>query len=283
MKCFFHSNDLDGRCSGALVKLKYPDCEMIGIDYGDDFPWNSIGKNEPVFMVDFSLQPFEQMLLLDSSCNLIWIDHHKTAIEEAKKHHSFHLDRHYIYDGIGACRLVWDFLFFHTNVPLFVKLLSEYDVWDHSDPRTLPFQNGMKVHNTSPENQDFWRSLFDYEQVVHIINVGEYILRYQKITNENYCETCVFEIDFDGLKCIAGNKAFANSQTFDSMWDSKKYDAMLTFIFQRDKWKVSLYSDREDIDVSTLAKKHGGGGHKGAAGFTCENLPFDLRKAKPLS
>ena len=38
MKCFYHSADLDGQCSGAIVKLARPDCELVGIDYGDPFP-----------------------------------------------------------------------------------------------------------------------------------------------------------------------------------------------------------------------------------------------------
>lgn len=37
MYCFYHSKDLDGKCSGAIVKYKFPDCNMIGIDYGDKF------------------------------------------------------------------------------------------------------------------------------------------------------------------------------------------------------------------------------------------------------
>ena len=28
-----------------------------------------------------------------------------------------------------------------------------------------------------------------------------------------------------------------------------------------------MYTDKADIDVSQIAVKHGGGGHKGAAGF----------------
>ena len=48
MKCFFHSADLDGHCSGAIVKHKYPDCEMIGINYGQEFPWDTIEKGEKV-------------------------------------------------------------------------------------------------------------------------------------------------------------------------------------------------------------------------------------------
>ena len=36
MKCFYHRIDFDGVCSAAIVKAKYPECELIGIDYGDD-------------------------------------------------------------------------------------------------------------------------------------------------------------------------------------------------------------------------------------------------------
>lgn len=42
MKCFYHSSDLDGHCSGVIIKQKYPKCEMIGINYGQDFPYNTV-------------------------------------------------------------------------------------------------------------------------------------------------------------------------------------------------------------------------------------------------
>ena len=41
-------------------------------------------------------------------------------------------------------------------------------------------------------------------------------------------------------------------------------------------WRVSLYTIFDHIDVSEIAKKYGGGGHKNAAGFVCDNLPFNL-------
>ena len=86
MKCFYHSADLDGHCSGAIIKRKYPECEMIGINYGQDFPWRSIEAKDQVFMVDFSLQPFTDMIRLQGMCNLTWVDHHQTAISDARKH-----------------------------------------------------------------------------------------------------------------------------------------------------------------------------------------------------
>ncbi len=82
LKVFYHSADLDGHCSGAIVKYKFPDIEAIKINYGDKFPWGTIYSGETIYMVDFSLQPFEDMIKLNKLANLIWIDHHKTSIDD---------------------------------------------------------------------------------------------------------------------------------------------------------------------------------------------------------
>ena len=286
MKCFYHS-DFDGHCSGAIVKMAYPDCEMLGIDYGDDFPWTEIKQGELVFMVDFSLQPFApDMNRLDNVSQLIWIDHHKTAILEAKKQF-WKIDPRKLKVGIGACQLVWEYLrndgeFKLLNkskiIPTFIKLLAEYDVWNHSDPRTLGFQYGMRQQeDTSPDNQDFWGSLFDTEEVQRIVEVGGVILDYQIKDNQKYAQACAFETELDGLKCIAVNKMLTNNQVFDSVWDNQKYDAMLSFGWRKGQWTISLYSDKDDVDVGIIAKERGGGGHKGAAGFQAKELPFKLK------
>ena len=41
-------------------------------------------------------------------------------------------------------------------------------------------------------------------------------------------------------------------------------------------WSVSLYhaKHRKELDLSLIAVKYGGGGHRGACGFTCDKLPF---------
>lgn len=290
MKCFYHSADLDGHCSGAIIKMVYPDCEMIGINYGDEFPWESIpiGCGEKVFMVDFSLQPFPNMVRLNIHADpLIWIDHHKSAIEESIEwQHSVNGGILGIQQsGTGACQLVWEYFGdkwptgYNLNqglIPTFIKLLAEYDVWNHTDPRTLPFQWGMRQYDTFPENQDFWYELLDVERVHKITEEGDLIFRYQQVENEKYVQACAFETELDGLKCIAVNKMLTNSQLFNSVWNPQKYDMMLTFGFRKGKWTVSLYSTREDIDVSAIAKARGGGGHKGASGFQCKELPFIL-------
>ena len=284
MKCFYHSADLDGHCSGAIVKFKYPKCEMFGINYGDEFPWELIKVGEIVFMVDFALQPFNpNMTRLMSACELVWIDHHISAIKDWQKcetdREKLWLQGARSFDSSKAgCKLTWDYLF-DDKAPYFIDLLSEYDVWNHSDPNTLPFQFGMRLYHTLPDEDgmDFWLDWLDadaFDKTDVIIEQGKLILRYNKQENEKYVQACGFEITLDGLKCIAINKMLTNSQIFDSVWDAEKFDAMLTFGFKGKGWTVSLYSDKEDVDVSVIAKNRGGGGHKGAAGFQCKTLPF---------
>lgn len=276
MKCFYHSADLDGHCSGAIVKYFNPDCEMFGINYGDVFPWDKIGNGEAVFMVDFSLQPFADMEKLNRMCDLIWIDHHASAIKDSDGYHFGGTQR----SGIGACELCWEY-FDSGAVPQGIRLLAQYDVWNHSDHNTIPFQYGLRLENTIPNGhsiESLWGSLFTGVDgvVSDVVKNGRLVLEYVKQENQKYCSACSFETELDGLRCVAINKMLTNSQVFDSVWDNKKYDAMLTFGRRRGFWTVSLYTDKPGVDVSLIAKARGGGGHVQAAGFQCDSLPFHV-------
>lgn len=278
MICYYHRSDFDGHCSGAIVKLANPICELRGIDYGDEFPWDEV-QGEDVIMVDFSLQPFDNMIRLrDESTDLTWIDHHVSAIEEAEKYMFWEKTDGVQDSDLAACELTWNYYFPHKPMPEIVRLLGRYDVWDHSDPKTLPFQSGMKLYTTFPNAYiDLWKKWFE-EFPAEIIEEGKIVQRYIERDNARYASSCAFETELDGFKGVAINKSGANSQLFDSVWNEDKYDIMITFGFKVDKWTVSLYATKEDIDVSEIAKNHGGGGHKGAAGFVCDELPFSLVK-----
>lgn len=275
MKCFYHKADLDGRCSGAIVKMKHPECDMIGINYGDVFPWETIKKGEVVYMVDFTLQPFDDMERLNGICQLRWIDHHKTAMEEAYKRRFLASSQQLINEAYAGCELTWQFVKETATIPLFVFLLGRYDVWDHHNhPGSLEFQYGIRnLGEMMPEDPQ-WLELFDTEYVHRIIKDGALLLGYERRQNTAYAQSCAYEMVFDGLRCIVINKGLANSLLFESVYDPEKHDAMMCFVRRDGKWTVSLYSSKPDIDVSEICKIHGGGGHKGAAGFQCATLPF---------
>lgn len=281
MKCFYHSADLDGHCSGAIVKMKYPECELIGINYGESIDLNLIDNDEEVYMVDFCLQPFSGMIALNAKAKLHWIDHHaKGSIDEAHSSGFLASGGQLLEVGKAGCELTWEYLFPENKMPLGVFLLGRYDVWDHGvDNNVLPFQYGMRNnHDTRPHNTALWsRVLGSSFEVSEIVKTGKTIIDYEASQNAKFCQAYAFETEFEGLKAVCANRGFTNSKLFDSVYNAEKHHLMITFCRKKlpaKVWTVSLYSTRKDVDCGDIAKRFGGGGHKGAAGFQCDNLPF---------
>jgi len=283
--CYYHSSDLDGHCSGAIIKNKFPDCEMIGIDYGEDIEWDKLKNYEDVYMVDFSLQPFWKMVKFNNKCkNFLWIDHHKSAMEDYEKWEKSDI-KGLRKIGLGACALVWKYLWPDRRLPYAIKLLAEYDVWNHENPDTLPFKYGIRMENTLPGSY-LWPKVFSYNNS-HFINEtvskGNTILDYINKENKTYAESCNFVTELYGFNCLVINKMIAGSQLFNSIWDPEKFDIMVTFGWKHNQWTISFYTTKKEVDVSILAKKLGsrygnesGGGHAAAAGCQVNSIDFLL-------
>lgn len=281
MICIYHNADLDGHCSGALVKLKHPMTQMIGMNYGDSL--DTLPSREPIYVVDFHIDPFERMIELMATHPVIWIDHHKTAIEDYKdneKQIEATGSKCYLDNSLAACEITWKVLHPDSIMPKAVRLLGRYDVWDHSDPDVLPFQFACRLNPTEPsydESMSFWNGLLMAGQIStdEIIHQGRTIIQYIDTENLKVCQHTAYPVKFDGLNCIACNRSLTNSKLFDSVSD--QYDAMITYYFNGKRWTVSIYSTK--MDVSNIAKKRGGGGHAKACGFTCQELPSELLEA----
>jgi oligoribonuclease NrnB/cAMP/cGMP phosphodiesterase (DHH superfamily) len=277
MKCFYHSVDLDGKCSGAIVKRKYPQCELFPINYGQPFPMNKIKEGEEVFLVDYSIQPFDLMIDLKNKANLIWIDHHSSAISESVfwKFQDTNGRRDV---RLAACELVWHYIYNDKTIPVGVTLLGRYDVWDLTNKNAMPFQYGMRTFKSEPTDE-VWKNVFsnDIEFIDYVTLKGSGILEYLKIDNSEYLNAYCFDSIIDGYNCICINRGKTSSQIFDSKWDANKYDLMVTFCrLPSQQWTVSMYTTKKNINVGRLAKKFGGGGHTKAAGFQCKDLPFEF-------
>jgi len=274
--CLFHEADHDGQASAAIVKRRYPDVELIGWDYGKEVPWDKIEEADEVIMVDISFQPYDLMKKVADLAKLTWIDHHATAIknyEENKIPGSIILK-----DGIGACVLTWQYYFPDENVPAGVRLLGEYDVWNHLDPSCKAFEYGMRVRDTDPKS-NIWEFIFsNISNLGMIVDEGDTILLYIENTYKHLAEKYVYEKEIDGLKFLVANNPHRTSDYFDSVWDIRKYDGMMSYFWTGDCWNVSLYTSKENIDVSKVAEKYGGGGHKKAAGFQVDDISFLIKK-----
>lgn len=284
MKIFYH-NDADGKCAGFWVKRLVCTEEYIGyikMDYGREFPFDKIEKNETVYIVDYSIEPSEMDRLLEITPNVTWIDHHISAI---KKYENYDKEiRGVRYDGIAGCILTYCYLkhmtdrgigdiklfeeYMTEDAPMFTKLIADYDVWTFQYGHfTKEFHAGLKLMPDTKPTSKLWDSLLldngDYLTNT-LIHEGALRIQCRKEIMYHYCEAFGFEVMLNGHKCFAVNMGLMSSDDFviDNIDD---YDMLIGFAFNGHEWRYSLRSTK--VDCSKVATLYGGGGHKGAAGF----------------
>lgn len=301
IQIFYHEKDLDGWASGAIThyyfeKLTEKKVELIPYDYHKEYKLPSMlnEEAESIYFVDCSADP-NYLEEVDREYNNIFVlDHHKSFIEKIDGY-SFK-GRQEI--GIAGCQIVWNFFFPKENEPVFISLLGIYDIWDNEDrtywnENVMPFQMGMRLRATEPNTISgfsFWREKIDnyFENKKNeisiswetsIIKEGRVILEYQRNEDRKVVKLNSFEGTFEGYNIIALNNTRTNSQVFDSVWDPERHDIMfMWYNVGGEKYIVSLYTKKDDMDVSLIAKDFGGGGHKQAAGFVCRDVIIDENK-----
>ena len=228
----YHRADLDGKCAGAILKRRFPEAELVPYNYGDEFQVTDY-RDARVIMVDCSLQPFDRMMKLADLCSLLWIDHHKSAIEEFSTKAEL-LGRppfeHIVDTTSAGCELAWLYAYPGVSPPAVVWLLGRYDVWDHgAHEDVLAFQYGMRLFDWWPDDQEAWAKAFEDEETVrNTVAAGRVVLRYIEGFNRSLCHNA-FEAEVFGLRCICLNAPRPSSVVFASVWDPEKHDAMLAF------------------------------------------------------
>jgi nanoRNase/pAp phosphatase (c-di-AMP/oligoRNAs hydrolase) len=175
---------------------------------------------------------------------------------------------------------VWNYLWSKEfTMPDCVELLSLYDNWQWKDHERaldiMNFQMGMRNQNTSIHEEFFWAKMLHTNHLIEeMIISGKEIQKYQASQNARLANANSFVTELDSIKCLAIN-ASGGIEVFDSIIDQHKdCEAMILFQVRKNGWSVSMRS--ETIDVGSICKAHGGGGHRGAAGFVCQELPFKL-------
>lgn len=81
-----------------------------------------------------------------------------------------------------------------------------------------------------------------------------------------------FDIDFYGHKFAIVNQECFNPVNFGIDYHKEGYDGFACFWYANGHWIYSLYNDNGKVDCSEICKLFGGGGHKGAAGFTTKQF-----------
>lgn len=195
-----------------------------------------------------------------------------------------------------------DFVERRVTEPLAVTLAGEYDIWDKHDARADILQFGLRSRELTEED---WAQLLSLNKLptiseleslidtgekdilapdgtappiilIQLLRDGELLQKYQQRIDAGMMKRS-FVTEFEGLNFLCANLLRCNSLTFASKdIPETGHDALLAFYYSGSQWTISLYhaSHRKDIDLSLIAVKYGGGGHRGACGFQSREFPL---------
>lgn len=284
--CYYH-NDADGKCAAAIVRQEYPGINLIPVGNSNisDPDFSKINKDDHVILVDLSIPLDAYNKLRDITKTVTWIDHHKSTIDIEPKIDKENLEYVFKSKEGGACLLTWNYYRSPIKSPYAVNLISNYDEWRYRyGDKVMLFHLGSSLFDFNPESS-LWELLLDTTSkskrdskmvIDNICTIGHTVLKYQESKVYELLFNCSFYVNMGGYRFLAINTDTSNIAL--RKLDLKKFkieaDGLILFYRQKVKWIVSLYTDKGHIDVSTIAREHGGGGHKSAAGFATKKLPF---------
>lgn len=333
--CIYHSRDLDGWMSAAIVKkwfetpkgiinsiYEWPSKKeigkngelldyikqtseivnelwMLGWDYGDIIP--DLSEYNKVVMCDVSFSK-DKIYKIANKTNLIWIDHHNSAIKEID---GYTIKDEYKLKGLrdtnfAACELTWKYFFPNEEMPEIVRLLGRYDCFGHKgtneELKVLEFQYSAREEISNYEEAyDALCEDIDHNITKDWIRNGSIIYNYLCTEAEQiYKKAFPIELKEDMSKTnlqklnpfnnnpvnyrrkfLCVNHERFNPINFGIDYHKEDYDGFACFWLKDGKWTFSLYNDNGEVDCSQIAKQYGGGGHRGASGFV---LDFDKLK-----
>lgn len=255
----YHGGCRDGFCAAWVchLALKEHDPEFFTGYYGQEPP-DVAGRD--VVLVDFSY-PLPQMeSLAKSAATLLVLDHHKTAeaaLRDFKADNSrvvFDMEQ----SGAG---LAWSNYFDGSDRPFLVRYTEDRDLWRHRLTESKAINSYI---STLPFDFDAWSeaSRMDIAEalrggMVVESKIKQYVAEVRKNARR---------VTFEGHDVPIVNAPQVDIS--ELLHDLCQGEAFAMGWWQRSDGEFQ-YSLRSvgDFDVSELAKRHGGGGHKNAAGF----------------
>lgn len=267
-----HHDDLDGITAAWVFYSKYPNAKFHMVSYGDPLPCIEEDPYiEGIIIVDFSFDRDTIELWSNlTGGRLVLLDHHKSAQERLGDLPYCHFDM----TKCGA-RLAWEYCFPRETPHWLVDYVEDLDLWKWEKEHTKFIIPALESYKFDIR---VWDELAQKEPE-DLIAEGEIIYYYNETLIKDHLEK-VELVDFKGYHNVplvyCGIYAIGSDLGNRMLTDYPDCPFSVTWRISGGKLKFSLRSDDTKEDVSTIAKKFGGGGHRNAGGF---ELPFKLENS----
>lgn len=257
--CIYHKNCLDGLAAAWVVWKHFKgDVELLSAAYGDPLPEMEHLRGRNVYVVDFSYSR-EQVIQMQKHCTLVILDHHKTAAEELVGLVEVDQSR-------SGAMLAWDYFNPGVTAPRGLQFVQDRDLWQWKLP-------GSKQWTTAAFSYPH-----DVEELDKLLNrkIGDVVLEGESLLRKHDQDVkkiarSARPILIDGVEVPVVN---ANGLFASDLGNvlSENAEFAVTYVDGVDERMYSLRSRNGRADVSEVAKRFDGGGHRNAAGF---RIKFD--------
>lgn len=268
MYVLYHDSCPDGFCAAFLCWKQFGDnAKYIPVQYNQPLP--PIPDQEEVFIVDFSYPADVLLALADRSTRVVVLDHHKTAKEALEGLDHPRMFIHFDMQQSGAC-LTWHYFHPLTNTPTLVQYVQDRDLWTWALVKSREVSAGLRaVPMTFHDWDKQFKSIQTDDGFVDIVSRGEAILTVEKQMVDAKVKKAIW-VKIAGVNVPAVNSSMLQSEIGEglNLAYPNAYFAAIWFMPDLNTQVWSLRTKHKHIDVSTVAKLFGGGGHPGAAGFT---------------
>jgi uncharacterized protein len=267
----YHADCTDGFASAFAAWLKLGNAATyIPAQYGQPSP-PAAWEAERVYILDFSY-PRSVLEGLAGGREVRVLDHHRTAQAELAGLPYVTFDMH----KSGAV-LSWEFFHPGEPIPALLLYVQDRDLWRWQlpdsrevsaalslEPRDFRYWGRMiRDHYYPDEHPALWQS---------VIYTGQVVLKHQAKLVAGLCDHAVPRV-VAGHSVPSVNAPILQSEVGEELC-RRHSDAPFAATFFIDGGGDEIWSlrSRGDFDVSEVAKRMGGGGHRNSAGFSYKNL-----------
>ncbi len=215
-------------------------------------------RGKVVTILDFSFNNATTKQMIEDAESLIVIDHHKSAMVELHDITNTHFDM-----SKSGAMLAWEFFHPGKEPPKFIQYIQDRDLWKWELPYSKEFAAAFDMIPFEFEEFEKFEddSVFD-----DAVKRGSYILAYSKTVVKKVCEKASNR-KVDGKDVMVVNASHWMSEIGSRLAPDCDFAMIWYWDHEARETKVSLRAFHDAVDVSEVAKKYGGGGHKKAAGF----------------
>eukprot|EP00013_Stygamoeba_regulata_P001588 CAMPEP_0177635944 /NCGR_PEP_ID=MMETSP0447-20121125/4173_1 /TAXON_ID=0 /ORGANISM="Stygamoeba regulata, Strain BSH-02190019" /LENGTH=463 /DNA_ID=CAMNT_0019137769 /DNA_START=104 /DNA_END=1495 /DNA_ORIENTATION=- len=257
----YHKYCTDGfGAAWAAWKLLGDRAEYIACCHGEPPPKNLEGKN--VVIADFSFPLAQTLYLVSITNSFLILDHHVSARAVL----SSLPPELAVFDMLhSGARLAWDFFWPETPVPDLIHFIEDRDLWRFTMPNSKQFFSGFEA---VPFTFEAYDAFLQQEVIDACIERGTILYDYVNIQLNQHLKRSVIRT-FEGYRVRVVNATSWLSEVGNllALQEDCEFALVWNYSHRRREYLVSLRACTDDVDLSQIAAKYGGGGHIRAAGM----------------